>query len=89
MLYIAEKYLPTEDAKRASGEAFYVLCDNYEEWKDKKSFQDAIEDLRGTDCFPLKGIASSGIQPNPFTPLTVRRHSNLRRTFSISGIRYG
>jgi hypothetical protein len=33
MLFIAEKYLPTEDAKRASGDAFYVLCDHYEEWK--------------------------------------------------------
>lgn len=33
MLFIAEKYLPTEDAKRASGEAFYVLCDRFDEWE--------------------------------------------------------
>lgn len=57
MLYIAEKYLPTEDARRASSEAFYVLCDNYEEWKEKKAFQDAIDDLRQAACFPADGDA--------------------------------
>ena len=55
MLYIAENYMPTEDAKRASSEAFYVLCDNYEEWKEKKAFQDAIEALRQAACFPAEG----------------------------------
>ena len=52
MLFIAEKYLPTEDAKRASSDAFYVLCDYYEEWKEKPFFQDAIDDLRRVACFP-------------------------------------
>lgn len=55
MLSIAEKYLPTEDAKRASSEAFYVLCDNYDEWKEKKAVQDAIADLRQVACFPADG----------------------------------
>lgn len=55
MLSIAEKYLPTEDAKRASSEAFYVLCDNYDEWKEKKVVQDAIADLRQAACFPADG----------------------------------
>ena len=55
MLFIAEKYLPTEDTKRASSEAFYVLCDNYEEWKEKKAFQDALDDLREAACFPADG----------------------------------
>lgn len=55
ILYIAEKFLPTEDARRASGEAFYVLCDNYEEWKDKSVFQDSIADLTDADCFPGDG----------------------------------
>lgn len=54
MLFIAENYLPTEDAKRASGEAFYVLCDHYEEWKERPSFRDAIRVLRGTACFPAE-----------------------------------
>jgi len=54
MLFIAEKYLPTEDAKRASGDAFYVLCDQYEEWKEKPSFRDAIRALRGAACFPAE-----------------------------------
>jgi hypothetical protein len=55
MLSIAEKYLPTEDAKRASSEAFYVLCDHYEDWREKKSFQDALDDLRQAACFPADG----------------------------------
>jgi hypothetical protein len=55
MISIAEKYLPTEDAKRASGEAFYVLCDHYEEWKENPFFRDAIGDLRGATCFPAEG----------------------------------
>ena len=54
MLFIAEKYLPTEDAKRASGDAFYVLCDHYEEWKERPSFRDAIRALRGAACFPAE-----------------------------------
>lgn len=55
MLFIAEKYLPTEDAKRASGEAFYVLCDHYDEWKEKPFFPGAINSLRGVACFPAEG----------------------------------
>lgn len=55
MLFIAEKYLPTEDAKRASGEAFYVLCDHYDEWKEKPFFSGAIDSLREVACFPAEG----------------------------------
>ncbi len=55
MLTIAEKYLPTEDAKRASSETFYVLCDNYEDWKDKRDFLEALDDLRQAACFPADG----------------------------------
>jgi len=55
MLFIAEKCLPTEDAKRASGEAFYVLCDHYDEWKEKPFFPGAINSLRGAVCFPAEG----------------------------------
>lgn len=55
ILYIAEKFLPTEDARRASGEAFYVLCDNFEAWKDKSVFQDAIADIKDAECFPGDG----------------------------------
>mgnify|MGYP006367616899 CR=1 FL=1 len=54
MLFIAEKYLPTEDAKRASGDAFYVLCEHYEEWSEKPFFQGAIDSLRGVACFPAE-----------------------------------
>lgn len=52
MLFIAEKFLPTEDAKRASGEAFYILCDRFDEWKEQSFFLDAINDLKRSACFP-------------------------------------
>ncbi len=52
MFFIAEKFLPTEDAKRASGEAFYVLCDRFDEWKEQSFFQDAINNLKRSACFP-------------------------------------
>jgi hypothetical protein len=55
MISIAESSLPTEDAKRSSAEAFYALCDSYEEWKDEGTFHDAIEVLRETTCFPAEG----------------------------------
>lgn len=55
MLFLAEKYVPSEEARRACAEAFYVLCDNYEEWKEKPFFQDAIADLRDAACFPAEG----------------------------------
>ncbi|MBW6167615.1 DUF3883 domain-containing protein [Pseudomonas aeruginosa] len=55
MLFIAEKYRPSEDTKRASSEAFYVLCDNYEEWKEKKAFRDSLDELRDAACFPADG----------------------------------
>lgn len=55
MLSIAERSLPTEEAKRASSEAFYVLCDNYDEWKEQIVVQDAIADLSQSFCFPADG----------------------------------
>lgn len=64
VLFIAEKYLPAEESKRASSEAFYVLCDNYDEWKERKTFQDAIDDLRNTACFPAEGDAESWHRPD-------------------------
>ena len=47
--------LPTDDAKRASAEAFYALCDNFDIWKDALSFLDALGDLREAACFPAEG----------------------------------
>jgi hypothetical protein len=52
MVFIAEKYLPTEDAKRASGEAFYALCDRFNDWKELSFFQDVINKLKSSACFP-------------------------------------
>ena len=46
ILETAAGFAPTDDAKRASGEAFYVLCENYHQWKDDASFREAIADLR-------------------------------------------
>ncbi len=55
ILYMAKRYTPSDEARRASGDAFYVLCDNYKEWKDKKAFQDAVARLGDAKCFPADG----------------------------------
>lgn len=55
MIFIAEKYPPTEDANRSSSYAFYVLCDHYDEWKEKPFFRTSIRRLSGMKCFPAEG----------------------------------
>jgi hypothetical protein len=81
MLFIAEKYLPTEDAKRASGDAFYVLCDHYDEWKEKPFFQGAIDSLRGVACFPAEGDTenwhSAGDLYAPYRAEAFRSQANI------------
>jgi hypothetical protein len=64
MIAIAEDELPTDEAKRASAEAFYVLCDNFEIWKNASFFQDALGDLRQAACFPADGDADEWHAPD-------------------------
>lgn len=52
MLYIAEHFKPGPEARKDSSEAFYVLCDRYDDWKEMGPFLVAIADLRGAACFP-------------------------------------
>lgn len=81
MLFIAEEYLPTEDAKRASGDAFYVLCDHYAEWSEKQFFQDAIDSLCGVACFPAEGDTenwhSAGDLYAPYRAEAFRSQANI------------
>ena len=55
MISLAGEELPTDDAKRASAEAFYALCDKFDIWKGASFFQDALGDLRKAACFPAEG----------------------------------
>ena len=55
ILGIADGSPPTNDARRASGEAFYVLCENYDEWKGNASFREAIVKLGSAACLPAQG----------------------------------
>ena len=55
LISLAGEELPTDDAKRASAEAFYFLCDNFDIWKDASFFHDALGDLRMAVCFPAEG----------------------------------
>jgi hypothetical protein len=59
MDFIAKNHSPTEEAKRASGEAFYVFCDHYDEWKTKPFFKSTIAELRALPCFPVVGDSES------------------------------
>jgi hypothetical protein len=63
ILTIAED-LPTDEAKRASAEAFYVLCDNFDIWKDAPFFLTALGDLRQASCFPAEGDAEEWHTPD-------------------------
>ena len=64
ILDIADRFRPTEDTKRASSEAFYVLCDNYERWQEEAAFQEAIGDLRHTPCVPAEGDSENWHSPD-------------------------
>ena len=63
ILDIANGSRPTDDAKRASGEAFYVLCKNYGRWKGDESFWEAIGDLGSTACLPAQGDSENWHAP--------------------------
>ena len=67
ILDIARDSWPTNDAKQESGEAFYVLCETYDEWKEDVSFRTVIDNLRINKCLPAEGdskkLACSAFSP--------------------------
>jgi hypothetical protein len=52
MIMIADCSLPSENARKDSSEAFYALCDHYNEWKEEPFFQEALNKLKKAECFP-------------------------------------
>ena len=64
MISLAGEESPTDDAKRASAESFYALCDNFETWKDSSFFRDALRDLQKAACFPAEGDADQWHAPD-------------------------
>ena len=64
ILRIADSSHPTDDAKRASSEAFYVLCDSYGQWKEDESARAAIGDLGSTACLPAQGDSENWHAPD-------------------------
>lgn len=63
ILEIADEFRPNDDAKRASSEAFYVLCDNYDKWKEAPSFRKALGNLRSTACLPAESDVENWHDP--------------------------
>ena len=55
---------PTDETKRACSDAFYVLCDNYDRWKHKPSFDEAIGDLKTEACLPASEDAENWHRPD-------------------------
>ncbi|SMC73687.1 DUF3883 domain-containing protein [Polynucleobacter kasalickyi] len=55
IISISNHNKPTEEAIKHSSEAFYVLCEKYDQWKDLDTFNDAINNLRNEKCFPAEG----------------------------------
>jgi hypothetical protein len=64
IITIAKNSLPTDDEKKSSSEAFYVLCEYYDFWMAKNDFQDALRDLKNTECFPAQGNCTKWFKPN-------------------------
>ncbi len=54
ILGIADGSPPTGDARRTSAEAFYVLCENYDQWKNDASLREALVELRSAACLPAQ-----------------------------------
>ena len=61
---IADGFAPGDDARAASREAFYALCDEYEASKEDDAFQEAIAELRGADCLPADGDPDTWYPPD-------------------------
>ena len=55
ILQLAEDGPPTDDARRASAQAFYFLCDRFEDWRYDPAFQEALNEFRDVECFPADG----------------------------------
>jgi hypothetical protein len=64
IITIAKNSLPTEDEKNSSSEAFYVLCDYYDDWRDENDFQNALKDLKDAECFPAQGDNKNWFEPD-------------------------
>jgi len=52
---ISEQMKPTEEAKRASSEAFYMLCDYYDGHREETFYKNGIKYLESSNCFPVVG----------------------------------
>lgn len=52
LIYLSESSRATIDAKRASAEVFYALCDQLDEFKKLPDFNDLILEIKGSQCFP-------------------------------------
>lgn len=55
MVQLSVQYSPDDDTRRASSEAFYVLCDLFGSGKDNNSLSMSLSDLKGSRCLPAKG----------------------------------
>ena len=60
---IADGFAPRDDARAASGEAFYALCDIHQARKEDAAFKEAIAELRGADCLPADGDSDAWYPP--------------------------
>lgn len=72
MRQIAEDCKPTDEARKASGEAFYVLCVHYDEWHGENVVQDVLAQLAEIECFPEETDRERWYAPNelhaPYRP---------------------
>ena len=86
ILDIAKGSPPTDKAQRASSEAFYELCDNYDLWKDRTRFQEALEDLRSKACLPADGDSEEWHSPDVlYAPFRAEAFSSQAKILAFRG----
>lgn len=81
MISLADDELPTAEARRASAEAFYVLCDKYESWQTLPFFQQVIGTLQEATCFPAENDQEQWHSPSslyaPYRPEAFRSQAKI------------
>ncbi|WP_166257703.1 DUF3883 domain-containing protein [Marinobacter salicampi] len=61
---LSETYVPNEDVKKLSSEAFYTLGEIAVKQVDRESLSTALSELRGVRCLPAKGDEENWYYPS-------------------------
>lgn len=61
---IAKDFTPTDDARKASEKAFYLICSRYDDWKDVAAVQATLVRLADAPCLPAEDDHDKWYRPS-------------------------